>query len=164
VVDYSRIYDLKTVCLRQSCIYGRRQFGVEDQGWLAWFTIAASFGRPITLYGDGKQVRDALFVDDLCELYELCIKNIDKVRGQAFNVGGGPNNRLSLRELLADLARRVGRPIEPSFAPVRPGDQPVFVADVRRLERVLGWTPKTSIDQGVSILFDWIASHRSLFG
>jgi CDP-paratose 2-epimerase len=163
VVDYSRIYGLRTVCLRQSCIYGRRQLGVEDQGWVAWFTIAAIYGRPITLYGDGKQVRDVLFVDDLCELYDACIENIDRVRGKAYNVGGGPKNRLSLRELLADLERRVGRELKPAVAPTRPGDQPVFVADVRRLAADLGWQPKTDAARGVGLLFDWVSSHPELF-
>lgn len=163
VLDYARIYDLRTVSLRQSCIYGRRQFGIEDQGWVAWFTIAAVCGRPITVYGDGKQVRDVLFVDDLWELYDKCIRDIDRVRGKAFNVGGGPANRLSLRELIADLERRIGRPLAPAKAPIRPGDQPVFFADVRRLERELGWAPKTSAERGLSLLFDWVSSQRDLF-
>jgi CDP-paratose 2-epimerase len=163
VIDYGRIYGLRTVCLRQSCIYGRRQLGVEDQGWVAWFTIAAIYGRPITLYGDGKQVRDVLFVDDLCELYDACIKNIDRVSGKAFNVGGGPKNRLSLRELLKDLERRVGHDLKPAAAPIRPGDQPVFVADVRKVAEELGWEPRTSAEAGVSILFDWVKAHPDLF-
>lgn len=163
VLDYARIYGLRTVSLRQSCIYGRRQFGIEDQGWVAWFTIATQLGRPISIYGDGKQVRDVLFVDDLAELYDLCIRNIDKVSGQAFNVGGGPQNQLSLLELLKVLEARLGKPIRPAFAAIRPGDQPVFVADIRKLQQELGWYPKTSAEQGVSVLFDWVSSHRELF-
>jgi CDP-paratose 2-epimerase len=163
VLDYSRIYGMRTVSLRQSCIYGRRQFGIEDQGWVAWFTIAAVLGRAISIYGDGKQVRDVLFVDDLCELYDACITKIDKVNGQAFNVGGGPSNQLSLLEFLKGLEGRLGRPISPAYAAVRPGDQPVFVADVRKVQRELGWVPRTSAEQGVSLLFDWVSSHRELF-
>lgn len=163
VLDYARLYGLKSVSLRQSCIYGRRQFGVEDQGWVAWFSIAAVCGRPITIYGDGKQVRDALFVDDLCELYDLCIANADKIAGRAYNVGGGPANQLSLLELLQDLERRVGRRIEVSHAPTRPGDQPVFVADVRKVERDLGWRPRTNLREGVAALIEWITANRSLF-
>jgi CDP-paratose 2-epimerase len=163
VLDYGRIYGLNTVSLRQSCIYGRRQLGVEDQGWVAWFTIAAIYGRPITLYGDGKQVRDVLFVDDLCELYDGCIKQIDRVKGKAYNVGGGPKNRMSLRELLKSLEQRVGRELKPAAAPIRPGDQPVFVADVRRLAADLGWQPKTDAATGVGILFDWVKAHSELF-
>jgi CDP-paratose 2-epimerase len=163
VIDYSRIYGLRTVALRQSCIYGRRQFGVEDQGWVAWFTIAAKQGRPITIYGDGKQVRDALFVDDLVDLYSTCIENADTVTGKAYNVGGGPENQLSLLELLADLERRLGVTIRPSFSQTRPGDQPVFVADIRKAERELGWRPKTTVREGVAILAQWVSENTALF-
>jgi CDP-paratose 2-epimerase len=163
VVDYARIYGLRAVSLRQSCIYGRRQFGVEDQGWVAWFTIAAVLGREITVYGDGKQVRDVLFVDDLCALYDACIEKIDAVKGTAFNVGGGPRNQLSLLELLGDLEARTGRKLGVSHAAIRPGDQPVFVADIRKAQSELGWTPATSADRGVAILFDWVSSNRELF-
>jgi hypothetical protein len=142
---------------------GRRQFGVEDQGWVAWFAIAAVSGRPITIYGDGKQVRDVLFVDDLWELYDACIRNIDVVAGKAYNVGGGPENQLSLIEFLRDIEQRLGRPIERTSAATRPGDQPVFVADVRRLERELGWKPKTGVAAGVSALLEWIQANRTLF-
>src|SRR5262249_15111381 len=128
-----------------------------------WFTIAALYGRPINVYGDGKQVRDILFVDDLCALYDACIQNIDQVRGKAFNVGGGPKNRLSLRELLKDLERRVGRDLKPTMAPVRPGDQPVFVADVRKLKAELGWEPATDAAAGLAILFDWVKANPELF-
>jgi CDP-paratose 2-epimerase len=163
VLDYARIYDLRSVSLRQSCIYGRRQMGVEDQGWVAWFTIAALFKKPITLYGDGKQVRDVLFVDDLVDLYDACIARMDTVRGRAYNVGGGPENRLSLLELIAELEQRIGAKIGPTHAAIRPGDQPVFVADVRQAARDLGWAPKTSVSTGLSHLFEWIAAHRALF-
>jgi len=163
VIDYARIYGLRTVCLRQSCIYGRRQFGVEDQGWVAWFTIAALHGRPITLYGDGKQVRDVLFADDLCDLYDLCIERADVAAGRTYNVGGGPGNQLSLLELLAHLERRLGRSIPRTHAAVRPGDQAVFVADIRRAERELGWKPKTDATSGVEKLIDWVGANASLF-
>jgi CDP-paratose 2-epimerase len=163
VFDYARIYGLETVCLRQSCIYGRRQFGVEDQGWVAWFTIAALFGQPITLYGDGKQVRDVLFVDDLCDLYERCIEQKALVSGKAYNVGGGPENQLSLLELLADLEGRIGRAIPRSHAATRPGDQPVFVADIQKVGRELGWKPKTSAREGVGLLVEWLQKNRALF-
>jgi CDP-paratose 2-epimerase len=163
VIDYSRIYGLRTVALRQSCIYGRRQFGVEDQGWVAWFTIAARQGRPITIYGDGKQVRDALFVDDLVGLYATCIEKADTVTGRAYNVGGGPDNQLSLLELLADLEGKFGVKINRTFSEARPGDQPVFVADIRKAERELGWRPKTSVREGVAILAQWVSDNTALF-
>jgi CDP-paratose 2-epimerase len=163
VLDYGRIYGLRTVSLRQSCIYGRRQFGIEDQGWVAWFTIAAILDKPISIYGDGKQVRDVLFVDDLCELYDACIDNIDRIKGNAYNVGGGPENRLSLLELLDELRRRTKKKLEVTFAPVRPGDQPVFVADVRKVRRDLGWAPRTSPERGISELFEWVTANQGLF-
>lgn len=163
VLDYARIYGLKSIALRQSCIYGRRQFGIEDQGWVAWFTIAAALGKPVTVYGDGRQVRDVLFVDDLIELYDACIAQGGRVAGRAFNVGGGPGNQLSLLELLDDLGRRMGKPLDIKFAATRPGDQPVFVADVRRAERELGWAPRTDVKAGVDALFEWVSAHRHLF-
>ncbi len=163
VIDYGRIYGLRTVALRQSCIYGVRQMGVEDQGWVAWFSIAALFNKPITIYGDGKQVRDILFVDDLCDLYDACIAQIDKAQGQAYNVGGGPQNRMSLLELIQNLERRIGRELRPAMSAIRPGDQPVFVADVRKAAQELGWAPKTNIERGLALLFDWISSNRELF-
>jgi len=163
VLDYARIYGLKSIALRQSCIYGRRQFGIEDQGWVAWFTIAAALGKPVTVYGDGRQVRDVLFVDDLVELYDACIAQGERVAGRAFNVGGGPRNQLSLLELLDDLGRRMGKPLDIKFAATRPGDQPVFVADVRRAEQDLGWVPRTDVKAGVDALFEWVSAHRHLF-
>ncbi len=137
--------------------------GVEDQGWVAWFSIAALLNRAITIYGDGKQVRDVLFVDDLCDLYDACIAQIDKAQGQAYNVGGGPENRMSLLELVRDLEARIGRELRPAKAAIRPGDQPVFVADVRKAGRELGWAPKTSVASGLERLFAWISSNRELF-
>jgi CDP-paratose 2-epimerase len=163
VLDYSRIYGLRSVSLRQSCIYGRRQFGIEDQGWVAWFTIAAVLGRPITIYGDGKQVRDVLFVDDLCDAYEACIRHADRASGQAFNVGGGPANQLSLLQLLSSLEARLKIALKPTFSATRPGDQPVFVADIRKAESMLAWKPKTSAAAGVNELIEWVSASRQLF-
>ena len=163
MIDYSRIYGLRTVTLRQSCIYGIRQFGMEDQGWVAWFTIAAALGKRIVIYGDGKQVRDVLFIDDLVDLYELAIEKIDVCAGQAFNVGGGPGNTMSLLELIADLEELVDHPIGHRFDDWRPGDQRVFVCDVSKCERVFGWRPTTSPEEGVRRLHEWVEENRSLF-
>lgn len=163
VRDYSRIYGLRTVSLRQSCIYGYRQFGIEDQGWVAWFTIAAVLGKPITIYGDGKQVRDILFVDDLCDAYDAAIANIGTASGQVYNVGGGPENRMSLLELLADLQRLTGQKLEVRYTAPRPGDQPVFVCNLERAARDLGWRPRTSIAEGLEKLYRWVDQNRSLF-
>ncbi len=162
--DYARIYGLRTLVLRQSCIYGRRQFGVEDQGWVAHFVIATVLGRPIAIYGDGLQVRDVLHIDDLVAAYQAGIDRIDDLRGEVLNLGGGPANTLSIWSefgpLLEDLA---GRPIAVERGPWRPGDQRVFVADIRRAEQALGWRPQVSPAEGVRRLYEWVAANRELF-
>ena len=160
VIDYSRIYGIKTVVFRQSCIYGEYQFGVEDQGWVAWFAIASMLKKKLTIYGNGKQVRDLLFVDDLVKLYEKAIAKIDKVNGQAFNIGGGPRNTLSLIELLESLQGKYNLKTKITRALVRAGDQPVFVADIRKAKRLLGWSPKISVDKGLKRLVDWTIRHK----
>jgi CDP-paratose 2-epimerase len=163
VRDYARIYGLKTVTFRQSCIYGTRQFGIEDQGWIAWFCVAVTLGQPFTIFGDGKQIRDTLWVDDLIDAYLRAWERIDDVKGEVFNVGGGPNNTLSLRELVARLEEELGRKLSPSLADWRPGDQRVFVADIRKAERLLGWSPKVSTPEGVDRLLRWVRDNRNLF-
>jgi CDP-paratose 2-epimerase len=163
VRDYARIYSLKTVVLRQSCIYGTRQFGIEDQGWIAWFCVATVTGQPFSIFGDGMQVRDTLWVGDLVDLYLRALERIDDVKGEVFNVGGGPENTLSLRELVARLESRFGRKLEPTIANWRPGDQRVFVADIRKAERRLGWRPRVSTSEGLDRLIDWVKENRSLF-
>jgi CDP-paratose 2-epimerase len=156
MLDYARIYGMKTVVFRQSCIYGTRQFGYEDQGWLAWFIIAALSNRQITIFGDGKQVRDALWIDDLLNLYETAIAKIDKAQGQEFNVGGGPGTTISLLELLDWIGKRLGKKLELKWSEPRPGDQRVFVANTAKAERLLGWKPKVSVAEGLDKLFDWV--------
>ncbi len=163
MIDYSRIYGLKTVVFRQSCIYGYRQFGIEDQGWVAWFTIATMLDKNLTIYGDGMQVRDVLFIEDLLDAYELAIKNIDKVKGQAFNVGGGQKNTMSLLELIKFLEKFFGKKIPLKFADWRPGDQPVFVCDITKAGKKLGWKPKTSPEAGVKKLYEWVKDNKDLF-
>jgi CDP-paratose 2-epimerase len=163
VRDYHRIYGLQTVVFRQSCIYGYRQFGVEDQGWVAWFTIASQLGRPITVYGDGKQVRDVLFVDDLLDAFDAAAERIGVAAGRVYNIGGGPDNVLSLRELIGFLETRRGRPLAPRHDDWRPGDQKVFVSDVRRAAAELGWRPRIGIDEGLARLDAWVAENRALF-
>ncbi|MCP5424680.1 MAG: GDP-mannose 4,6-dehydratase [Gammaproteobacteria bacterium] len=162
-IDYSRIYGLKTVTFRQSCIYGERQFGIEDQGWVAWFSIAAVLGKTITLYGDGKQIRDVLQVKDLVRAYEAAIGHRDTVSGQAFNIGGGPCNTMSLLELIAYLENELGQKLILRWSDWRPGDQPVFVCDLDKAERLLGWRPSVSVNQGVRALIQWVGQHRELF-
>ncbi|MGC9334293.1 MAG: SDR family NAD(P)-dependent oxidoreductase [Anaerolineae bacterium] len=163
--DYARIYDVPTVVFRQSCIYGPRQFGVEDQGWVAWFLIAAVTGRDITIYGDGKQVRDVLWVDDLLDLYQLAVDRIDVAAGQVYNVGGGPDNTLAVwSELGPMLGELLGRPMEVAHEDWRPGDQRIFVADIRKAWLELGWRPKVGREEGVRRLYEWVVDHQALFG
>lgn len=164
VRDYARIYGLRTVVLRQSCIYGPRQFGNEDQGWLAHFVISAATGRPITIYGDGKQVRDVLFIDDLVRAFRLAVENIDATAGQVFNIGGGPAHTLAVwaefGELIAELK---GQPIPVEYDAWRPGDQLCYVSDIRKAERLMGWRPQVDRETGVRRLWEWVSSNESLF-
>lgn len=164
VRDYARIYGLKTAVLRQSCIYGPRQLGVEDQGWVAHFCIGARLQRPISIYGDGKQVRDLLWIDDLIAAYEAVAAHIDRASGQIYNIGGGPDNTLSIwREFGPMLERLAGRPIPVSYADWRPGDQPVYVSDIRKAERELGWRPQVPVAAGIERLWRWVDTHTALF-
>ena len=164
VRDYARIYGMRTVVFRQSCIYGTRQFGIEDQGWVAWFCVAVTTGQPFTIFGDGKQIRDALWVEDLIDVYERAIERIDEVSGEVFNIGGGPRNTISLLELVAKLEKAYGRRLNPPHADWRPGDQRVFVADVRKADRLLGWRPRVETDEGVLRLIGWVKENFGLFG
>jgi CDP-paratose 2-epimerase len=164
VRDYQRIYGLRTVVFRQSCIYGTRQFGVEDQGWVAWFVIAAQLGHPITIYGDGKQVRDILFVTDLCRAYDAAIAHIDVAAGQIFNVGGGAENTLSIwKQFGPMLEKLLGSPINVARSDWRPGDQPIYISDIRKAKQVLGWTPQVSSVEGIQKLFAWVKENKELF-
>lgn len=162
--DYARIYGTRTIVFRQSCIYGPRQFGVEDQGWVAWMVIAASTGRPITIFGDGKQIRDLLHVNDLIDGYLAAIANIDVTKGQVFNMGGGAQNTLSVwSELSPMLSGFLGKNVDVTYSDWRPGDQKIFVADIRKAKKVFGWEPKISVEQGVKQLFDWVQANISEF-
>ena len=164
VRDYARIYGLRSVVFRQSCIYGPRQFGVEDQGWLAWMVIAAVTGRQITIYGDGKQVRDVLHVNDLLDAYDAAVERIERAKGQVYNMGGGPRNVLAIwAEFGPILERLLGRKIEVARADWRPGDQRVFYADFRKAKHDLDWEPKIDLEEGIEMLFEWIQANRDLF-
>jgi CDP-paratose 2-epimerase len=158
VLDYARVYGVPTVVFRMSCLYGPRQFGTEDQGWVAHFLISALAGRPITIYGDGRQVRDLLFVDDAIDAYLLARERIDEVGGRAFNLGGGPDNACSLLELLDHFAR-LGIALPPiGFAPWRPGDQLYYVSDTARFERLTGWQARTPVADGLGRLQRWLVA------
>jgi CDP-paratose 2-epimerase len=162
VTDFARIYGLRTVNFRQSCIYGPRQFGVEDQGWVAWFIIAHLLRKPVTIYGDGKQVRDILFIDDLIDCYVQAINRIDSVAGRVFNIGGGARNTLSLLELLDTLEKLSRRKVQHSFAEWRPGDQPVYVSDIRKANDQLRWSPTVGVGTGVQRLYDWVQENLAV--
>ena len=163
VLDYARSYGLRTAVLRMSCIYGQRQMGTEDQGWVAHFLIRALSGEPITLYGDGYQVRDVLDVGDAVDAYIAAWRNIDAVRGRAFNLGGGPDNAISLRQLLEHMAALTGRNIDVRFADWRAGDQRYFVADTRAAVEALGLKPRRSWREGVAALAEWLQAERARF-
>lgn len=164
VRDYARIYDIPTVVFRQSCIYGPRQFGIEDQGWLAWFVIAAVKGKPITIYGDGKQVRDVLHVEDLLDAYDIAVERIDQVAGKIFNIGGGAARTISIwKEFAPILEGFIGREIPVSWSDWRPGDQPVYVSNIKKAEQELGWSPRISVKDGVKWLIQWVEDNLDLF-
>lgn len=163
VMDYARIYGLRTVAFRQSCIYGPHQFGIEDQGWVAWFSIQAMRQRPFTIYGDGKQVRDVLFVDDLVAAYQAAIAHIDTTSGQAYNIGGGPANTLSLLELVDLLTAKFGRTPTFGFDEWRPGDQLVYVSDIAKAKADFGWAPRVTASQGIDTLLSWLSDNSQIF-
>lgn len=159
VIDYGRSFGLRTVSLRQSCIYGPRQFGIEDQGWLAWLCLAALTDNRFTIYGDGCQVRDVLYVDDLVDSYVACAERTDAVAGRVINVGGGPNNQLSIRDLITRVESRLGRSLVVAVADPRRGDQPFYVSDIRLAERLLGWEPRVSVNEGLERLLSWLEAN-----
>ena len=156
VLDYARTFGLPAVVFRMSCIYGPHQFGTEDQGWVAHFLIRALEGQPITLYGDGRQVRDILFVEDLVDGFLLALKRMDVEAGNAFNVGGGPSNTVSLLELLDLIGELLGHKPEVSFEGWRTGDQRYYVSDTGKFERATGWKPRVSVQEGLERLVQWL--------
>jgi CDP-paratose 2-epimerase len=161
VQEYSHIYKMKTGVFRMSCTYGTRQFGFEDQGWVAWFIIATLFNKPITIYGNGKQVRDMLYVDDLVDAFN-CFIHSDLKRG-LFNIGGGPGNTISLLEFIDELEALTGKRPRAKFADWRPSDQKVYISDTSRLEKVLNWKIKTKVLAGIKELTEWIKENKSYF-
>ncbi|HUK30101.1 MAG TPA: SDR family NAD(P)-dependent oxidoreductase [Candidatus Acidoferrum sp.] len=164
VRDYFRIYGLPTVVLRMSCIYGPRQFGNEDQGWVAHFALTGLRGGDLTIYGDGKQVRDLLYVDDLVEVMMRCVSQPDRVAGEIFNIGGGPANTISVwHELRDPLAKLIGKLPNVTYGPFRPGDQRVYISDIRKAQRQLAWTPKVGVAEGLKRMVEqwgpqWMAA------
>ena len=162
VLDYARSFGLKTAVFRMSCIYGPHQFGTEDQGWVAHFLIRALQGEAITLYGDGKQVRDILYVEDLVDAFLLALTNIDTLSGQAFNIGGGVENTTSLLELIELIREFQGENPEVHFGTWRLGDQRYYVSDIGLFAEATGWRPETNVREGVRRLYEWLLSARGL--
>jgi len=161
VQDYAHTYGLKTGVFRMSCIYGTRQFGFEDQGWLAWFSIKFSQGKPITIYGDGKQVRDVLWVQDLVLAFERFINS--KIKSGVFNIGGGPKNTLSLLELVSYLEKITKKKVKVNFQDWRKFDQKVYISSIDKVKKALNWQPSVNPKEGIKRLVKWVKSNPYLF-
>jgi CDP-paratose 2-epimerase len=156
VRDYARVFGLRTIVLRMSCIYGPRQFGNEDQGWIAHFLLRAIRKLPVTVYGTGYQVRDALYVDDAVAAWLGALERVDAISGRIFNLGGGATNSISLRELVELIAQLRGAEPRLRFERWRPGDQPWYVSDISAISRALDWTPRTPLREGLRALERWL--------
>ena len=162
VRDYARIYGLKTIVFRQSCIYGINQFGIEDQGWLSNFVIRTILKQPINIYGNGKQVRDVLYVNDLIDAYETAYKKVKESGGKIYNIGGGAGNQISILESIKIIEKELNTKIQLKFFSWRPGDQKIFVSDNSKLARELGWKPKTDVRNGIRKLIQWVEGNKGI--
>jgi CDP-paratose 2-epimerase len=163
VRDYARVFDLPTVVFRMSCIAGPRQFGNEDQGWVAHFLYSALQDQRVTIYGDGRQVRDVLAVEDLLRAFESVRENQKASSGQVYNVGGGLGNAISLLEIMDKIEKLTGHRFRYEFERVRPGDQPVYVTDFSKLRRDAGWSPTMNVEQILGNIYEWWRQNRELF-
>lgn len=161
IQEYGHIYKMKTAAFRMSCTYGTRQFGFEDQGWVAWFIIATLFNKTITIYGNGKQVRDMLYVDDLVDAFNRFINS--GLKSGMFNIGGGPDNTISLLEFLEEIESLIGKRPAVKFSDWRPSDQKVYISDTRKLEQALNWRIKTPIKEGIRKLAEWVRVNEGYF-
>jgi len=162
IKDYSRIYGIRSVNFRQSCIYGYRQMGMEDQGWVIWFIICALLNRQISIYGDGMQVRDILFIDDLVDCYLDSISKIDITSGKTYNIGGGPKNAISLLDLIKMLQEITAKKIDFTFSDWRPGDQKIFICDISKAKSDFSWEPKNNIEMGIKKTIEWAAKNLDI--
>jgi len=161
-IDYSRIFGLNTIVFRQSGIYGPHQFGIEEQGWLAWFCNSLLFNRPVTIYGDGKQVRDVLYIDDFLSAFHLAYKKIKVTKGRVYNIGGGRKFSLSIWELFGILEKLSGKKFDYKFGPWRPGDQKIYISDIKKAKVDFNWSPKISPQKGIAKLYNWILKNKVL--
>ncbi len=162
VLDYARTFRVPGIVFRMSCIYGPHQFGTEDQGWVAHFIIRGLEQRAITIYGDGRQVRDILFVDDLVNAFLLGQKHIGTLAGEAFNIGGGPRNTISLLELLKQISELQGGELSAEFDEWRTADQRYYVSDIRKFSQATGWVPRVGVRAGIARLYQWLQESRRL--
>ena len=160
VQDYSRNYNIPAVVFRMSCIYGPHQYGSRDQGWITHFMMQALQGDPITIYGDGKQVRDVLFIDDLVNAFELAMANVNDLSGQVFNIGGGLENAISVNEAIQKIRELHGSELKVSYEEWRPGDQKYYVSDFTKFENATGWHPQVTVDEGLERLYRWLSDHK----
>ncbi len=163
VRDYNRIYGLKTMVLRQSCIYGTNQFGLEEQGWIAWFIIGAILEKKLSIYGDGYQARDVLWIDDLVQAYDKLYLNSEKTAGKIFNIGGGKDNVLSVNKLITYLKESKIIKLEPSKEDWRPGDQKIYISNISKIEKLTNWKPLIDPKTGVDKLIKWCQNNNQLF-
>jgi CDP-paratose 2-epimerase len=162
VRDYYRIYGLPTVVFRQSCIYGERQFGIVEQGWVSYLTARAMLGMPITIYGNGKQVRDILFMDDLCYAFYGAIEHIGETTGQIYNIGGGPENTISVIDFIHLLSKKLQKTIKYSFSDWRSGDQKIYVSDTRQATEDFGWHHAVNMEVGIDKMINWTKQNLEL--
>jgi CDP-paratose 2-epimerase len=162
VLDYARTFGLRAAVLRMSCVYGPHQFGNEDQGWVAHFVLRAIQDSPITIYGDGAQVRDLLHIQDAVRIYREALAQIDSIKGEAFNLGGGPSNAVGLLQLIDELRSVLRRAVKVNHGPWRMGDQPWFVADTSKLDARLGWRAQIGWREGVRDLIDWLRANSEI--
>ena len=156
------MYNINSYVVRQSCIYGSNQLRIEDQGWLAWFVIASLLGKKITIFGDGKQVRDLLYVDDLNRLFEILVNNKRKNVDRVYNVGGGLNFSLSILELLEILEKTLKRKIKVNFSKWRMGDQKLYISNNAKLKKTFGWKPTIHPKIGIKNLINWVNDNKEL--
>ncbi len=162
VRDYARIYGLPTTVFRMSCICGPRQLGTEDQGWVAHFLYSLLSGKQVNIYGDGKQVRDVLHVDDLLDAMAAVTDHLSTTRGQVYNVGGGPERSASVMEMLANIEQQTGRTFTCSYSDVRPGDQPLYISDISKLTGDTGWQPRRSVRETLEDIHAFWKSNQAI--
>lgn len=159
--EYAYIYGMKTAVFRMSCIYGTRQFGFEDQGWVAWFVIATLTNKPITIYGNGKQVRDLLYVEDLIRAYDSFTES--DLKHTVYNIGGGLENTVSLLEFLDILEQELGKRPKVTFSDWRPSDQKVYISDISKIKKELNWQPIIDPEEGVGRIIEWVKKNIAIF-